>query len=247
MFNANKDTQKKSALHLTGISHTSFCDQILHQKNAKLANVSPAAPPAPRSTPGYYLCASSSVIHFTQLTYRPSGKAGDKAEHPLSAQTDSQRICEGQAHPAASGGQLITKKKKKITPSALSAQIGKKKKYRILCNISQRQLWEIKFPTLLQSKAPGVGHCALYQPHHVPQATCPCLQGNHCLSTFFFSTHLSSSPAHYSHSFLLKQPHMSNISLISEQQFSTHLGLKPAISSPNGKKRLCAPELVYLL
>jgi len=30
--------------------------------------------------PGYYPCASSNVIHFTQLTYGPFGKAGDEAE-----------------------------------------------------------------------------------------------------------------------------------------------------------------------
>lgn len=68
-----------------------------------------------------------------------------------------------------------------------------------------------------------------------------------CLCTFFFSPHLPSSPVRYSHSFLLKQLHVLNISLISERLFSTHWDLKPAVSSSDRKKRLYARKLVYLL
>lgn len=71
MFNANKGKRKISSMPDMNFTHEFLLSDSAQKKKAKLANVSPAAPPTPRSMPGYYPCASSNVIQFTQLTNLP--------------------------------------------------------------------------------------------------------------------------------------------------------------------------------
>lgn len=94
-------------------------------------------------------------------------------------------ICKGQTHPAASGGPLtpppllkkLKNKNKNKNHSLCSQPWSKEKNHKKNKNKKTKTLHvtpprgssgKQNSQLLLQSKAPGVGHCALYQPHHVP-------------------------------------------------------------------------------